>query len=261
MEKKETNHSEVKAQKPEAPVISEPERFRRGPWLNTRASALILGQDIVNEQMRALVVTDMHFGKETPIEETLPQFMRAMRSLIGEHKINVLFMLGDVLHGGLPNSLEILGTLLGEFDKLMIPVWIVPGNHDRYAFYRIDASVYTNVKISRDYLLGLKHPRPRPGCLPCIFLGHDIGNRYHLEMNKVPSWIRGMKQLFSSIIHPEDFLMTGHAHHHFLDKERRCATLGQFAPDHVTGCYALITAANRFRLDFRTVRMADFDGA
>jgi hypothetical protein len=90
-------------------------------------------------------------------------------------------------------------------------------------------------------------------------LAHDIGNRYHLEMKRVPAWIRGMKQLFSSIIHPEDFLMTGHTHRHFLDKEARCATLGQFAPDHVTGCYALITSSVRFQLNFKTVRMAEFD--
>jgi predicted phosphodiesterase len=221
------------------------------PWINRHATAFIVGPDIVNPEMRALVIADLHLTLALPLGRGLPLLIEKLLRVLLDNSITVLFIIGDVLEQTDKRVSEFVSPVLAAFDSLAIPVFLMPGNHDRNVYNKARLNWrFPNVTLVTDLMICLADPDPPPGAFPRIFMTHDGGNPFKIRDRHTKLYVLGLRRLFYAVIDPNDFFLTAHDHGHTRFDKKRCATISQFSIDNNVFTWALITRERRFKLTY-----------
>jgi DNA repair exonuclease SbcCD nuclease subunit len=177
--------------------------------------------------------------------------LRVLSDLLIEKEATVLFILGDIIDAVDENLRATLDLLFPALASLCLPIYLIPGNHDRPIFEHIELRLLDpNVHVILDLFMCLSHPNPGSGTPPRIFLAHDGGNAYRIRDFLCRSFIMSARHWFASFIKDEDFLLMAHLHTHVHMKKARCASLAPFLfQERILG-WGFITAENGFRLEF-----------
>lgn len=207
--------------------------------------------------MKALLISDQHFGKTLPLTQSLPQCLKNLMTIIMRENINTLFLLGDLIHiedeKATKHNKDTLLKVIGAFEQIPIPVFIMGGEHDRKLLWDCKYNKPgSNVHIVYDYLVQLSHPNPQLGTLQNVFLAHDFNNPYSLKPDEVESFVVELKHSLSDFVKPEDYLIIGHCHQFANNEQAKAASLREFSPDLHHNGYAILTCnPNCFDIDFK----------
>jgi hypothetical protein len=256
--------------------------------LYPHATVYLMEREIVNDNIRGLVVSDMHFTQRLKIAESLPPMLKTLTQIICDKRVNILFVLGDIIEQLHQDAaIADLQIVLQGLDILSVPVYLLPGEHDRALHLRLKGQyTWTNIKVIYESFVCLKNPHPRRGTYPCIFITHSAGNDARMGVNKPRDFIQALKEHFTkaviepdepitdpkgkaphshrrpklqfkNIMTPEDFLLVGSCHKHEQVESDKVASLDQFSIDGKKLFYALITSDGAFHFEFSSLPYAE----
>ena len=210
-----------------------------------------LGEDVVNKDMRSLVLSDIHFTQNKSLADSLPATMRKISNIILTKNITAIFIIGDIVEQSRPIGKEALYCVIEAFDQLGIPVILMPGNHDRGLFsaFNFDDRL-TNVKLYRTHVLILEHPDPQKSRIKRIILSHDFGNNFKLDTAQKKVFLPKLKEFYKEFFLPDDFLLIGHLHCAFSYPNIKCQSVDQFSYDFNKSNYAIITGNPEFNIEY-----------
>jgi hypothetical protein len=218
-------------------------------------------REVCNNDMRALVITDLHLTLHHPVAKTLPRLLRTLAQIILDKRLNVLFILGDLFDHSKPRDQEKnLKLLLKALDTLTVLVIIIPGVIEQ-ALMREQIPEFRDTNINIIYnkiseqdgqIIHLRHPNPRRGTYPSIFLTYNGGCTRPIRPSESRVFLMCMKQKYVAvrIMKADDLLMVGAVHKHMIVESEKTVGLDQFSFDNKTLFYALITAEGAFHIDY-----------
>ncbi|OHS94959.1 Ser/Thr protein phosphatase [Tritrichomonas foetus] len=201
---------------------------------------------------RALVLSDMHFNQKEKLSFSLPIVLRKISKLIIDQNINIIFLLGDIVEQyQSPTSAEDLKTVFSAFEQLGIPIYIIPGNHDRSLFNNTSYDTrFKNIHLLKTTLMFIENPNSPPNTYRRIYMAHEMENNFKLEGPQKNVFPIKLKEFFKDVFTENDFLLIGHIHRHILDLSKNCGSVGQYSYDYKRESYAIITNENGFKIDF-----------
>jgi hypothetical protein len=216
---------------------------------------------------------------------SLPTFLRTLTQIICDKRVNLLFILGDIIEQVHQDAaMADFQVILAGLDILSVPVYLIPGEHDRAFHHRLRGQYdWTNIKVIYETYACLKNPHPRRGTYPCIFLTHNAGATAK-PTGSIKEYLQGLKERctepileidepvspqadpkakghshrkpkaqFKNIMTPEDFLLVGNCHKHEQVANQNVASLDQFSVDGKGYFYALITSDGAFHFEFSSL--------
>jgi DNA repair exonuclease SbcCD nuclease subunit len=202
---------------------------------NSTATVFELNPAIFTRKL-GLVITDHHLGLWGRAEEDIPLFLTELNALVTAVKPDYILMLGDTIHYGNPAPPFV--TLIDGFAQLNVPIFILGGNHDRRVLAQLE-SAHQSVTIVRDLAIGITAAEDRDEWRRIVF-AHDLLNDMKVNPQDVGIWVWWMKDVFHEICPPDDLLFWGHAHQIIWNADRKCCSLGRFAPTLRSYHWALI---------------------
>jgi hypothetical protein len=194
-------------------------------------------------RLRALVISDQLFGKTLVVTKSLPTCFTNIMTLITRENLNTIFVLGDLIFPNDSNASVLLTKVITEFERFPIPVYISGGVRTRPLLAQIEYNKPgTNVKIVKDYLLKLRHPKPPLGTPPNLFLASALLPSTGLKPEKIGEFVSEFKRAFRADIANEDYLLLGGCGAYSLNEEQRCASIKAFSPDDHHNAHAIVVA-------------------
>lgn len=156
-----------------------------------------------------------------------------MKNIIKKENPAMIFHLGDLVNGTFPDGSKLLLDVLTKLDTLEIPIYFIPGNHDREYLNGLMPkwkqlkfiTPLQNNSIQVSIPSGKDHPKQTN-----IFFAHDLNNNYRVRDQYALSfvnWIKGG----SNLIKPEDWLIIGHTHCQLISFASKAMCVGQFSPE------------------------------
>ena len=217
------------------------------PLVNTKTTVFTLPLEHA-ANIKALVVSDQHFGKTLPITRSLPQCLKNMMTIIAREQINCIFMLGDIVDN---NDKDILTKVFSALEQLPIPVYVMGGGNDRVLIFDYKYNrPGSNVRVVYDYAIRIHNPNAPVGTPQNIFLAHDLCNPLSVKPDEAEAFLVALKRAFKKDIANEDFLIIGHTHQYVFNEDLRCASIKDFSPDNHHNGYAVIsTGSNGFKIN------------
>ena len=205
------------------------------------------------ENMKALVITDVHFGRVAPFDVSFEQFKRRFTTVMELENPTVIFTLGDLFQARTQNSAAFMRTLFEFLATFGVDVYCLRGNHDRGLYRRVNFDGLDRIHVVSPIALCLEHPEPPAQTAPRLFLSHDLGNYLKLSDEAVLLWMDTLKTTFSYAIAPDDLLVLGHTHRHATSDTTKCTVIAPFSPDMQTYNYAVLTTDGGFNVRFETL--------
>jgi hypothetical protein len=244
-------------------------------------------RELINDNIRGLVISDLHFTQDPSLKLalSLPTFLRTLTQIICDKRVNLLFILGDVIEQVHQDAnIADFQVILAGLDILSVPVYLLPGEHDRAFHHRLRGQYdWTNIFVIYETFACLKNPHPRRGTYPNIFLTHS-GGTGGKPSGSVKEYLHAMKEKytqptleidepisptadpkdrghghhrpkgqFKNIMTMEDFLLVGNCHKHEQVANENVASLDQFSVDGKGFFYALITSDGAFHFEFSSL--------
>jgi predicted phosphodiesterase len=191
---------------------------------NSTATVFELNPEIFTGKL-GLVITDHHLGRVSSVERDIPIFLTDLTTLITTIKPDYVLMLGDTMHRPTASSFV---SLFDGLARLNLPIFVLPGNHDRKVLATLD-SRHPSVQIVRDLAMAITAAEDR-GEWKRIVFAHDFLNDMPVHPGDVHVWVWWMKDVFHKICPPDDLLFCGHTHQTIWNADRKCCSLGRFAP-------------------------------
>jgi DNA repair exonuclease SbcCD nuclease subunit len=232
------------------------------PWANRVATPYIVGPDIVNDDLRAMIIADLHLTLETPLADSLPVVLQRLCDLITEHAITALFVLGDLIEETNYSCMQHADLTLAALDSLSVPVFILPGNHDRTVYNAkpwAEKWQFTNIRIIDELMICLVDENPPPGHYPRIFMTHDGGNAYRVR-SAAKQYCLALRNVFAPIVNPEDYFVMAHVHSQVRFEDQRSACVGRFSSSQSEFTYVLLEKNQGFRFQFKAIGRPDGEG-
>jgi hypothetical protein len=229
-------------------------------------AAYLMEPEVCNDNMRALVISDLKFGKTHRLGKTLPRLLRILSSIIVDKRATVLFLLGDVLEHAVPAGQTAPGkdqviaeitAIFRRFDVLTLPIYWIPGSEERKLIDSLKDVLQGNIRACPDEFIRLKHPKPPRGTYPSIFITYSAGYQYGISEGHVKMFVTTLKTHFQAIIKPDELLMVGCTAKYEAFDANKVVALDQFSIDTGKLSYALITGERRFTCDYASVPMPD----
>jgi hypothetical protein len=194
-------------------------------------------------RLRALVISDQLFGKTLVVTKSLPKCFANIMTLITRENLNCIFVLGDLIYPPDDDPKLLLTKVISEFERFPIPVYINGGARTRPLLHQIEYSKPgTNVKIVKDYLIKLRHPKPPLGTPQHLFLASALLPPNALKTDRVGEFVLQFKRAFAADIANEDYLLLGGCGGYSLNEEQRCASIKAFSPDDHHNAHAIVVA-------------------
>ena len=161
------------------------------------------------------------------------KFSNELNKIIKKENPAMIFHLGDLVNGTFPDGSKLLLDVLTKLDTLEIPIYFIPGNHDREYLNGLMPkwkqlkfiTPLQNNSIQVSIPSGKDHPKQTN-----IFFAHDLNNNYRVRDQYALSfvnWIKGG----SNLIKPEDWLIIGHTHCQLISFASKAMCVGQFSPE------------------------------
>jgi hypothetical protein len=226
----------------------------------------LMEPEICNDLMRALVISDFNFGKVHPIGRTLPRFLTLLSTIIIDKRANVLFILGDLLSHGVPQGgspptkdaqVADCSAVLRRFDALTLPIYWIPGSEERKLVPDLKDLLAGNIRACPENFIRLKHPHPRRGTYPSIYITYSGGYEFGVAEGQAKIFATTLKTHFAPIINADSLLMVGCTGKNEPFEQQKVVALDQFSIDNGKLSYALITSEQRFTIDYATLPMPD----
>jgi len=204
------------------------------------------------QTMKALIISDLHISQYHPSYVSIPDLLIRISSLVVKHDANTILILGDVFEGFSDKWEDDSKRFFDGLNNIPVTTFIILGNHDRNIQQNIMQYVqYSNICCITDLLFKMTLDIVPNDSISTIFFAHDIGNNLALMDQEVPLFINGLKEAFSNIIKPKDFLLIGHTHRSRIYKDTRCGSISTFSYDCGYKEYAILRAENTgFHIDF-----------
>jgi hypothetical protein len=229
-------------------------------------AAYLMEPEICNDNMRAIIVSDFHFGKVHPIGRTLPRLLVLLSTIIVDKRANVLFLLGDLLQHALaagmsppPKAEQVADctAILKRLDGLALPIYWIPGSDERKLIPDLKPVLGGNVRSCPENFIRLKHPHPRRGTYPSIFVTYSGGYEFGVVEGQVKMFVTTLKTHFAPFIPADALLMVGCTAKNEPYENQKVVALDQFSIDNGKLSYALISAEGRFTIDYASLPMPD----
>lgn len=200
------------------------------------------------DQFKGLIVTDFHLGKlnELSYEENI--LINNLKQLVEVVNPSHIFILGDLIQYSESctdkNYFDFFKMLENNFP---LPIYIIPGNHDRYPQLNNCFSRYKSDKqlkcIDTDFL-EIKFNEKFS-----VFLVHDA--KYDSDvygMLSIPDWMNKIRnwKCCKNKIKNDDVLIFGHTHSNFDDDESKNHAIGPFSVSLNGSSYAVISYGDKF---------------
>jgi hypothetical protein len=236
--------------------------------LPSDGAAYLMEPEICNDNMRAVVIADFHLGKSHPIGKTLPRLLRLLSSIVVDKRANVLFLLGDLIEhtsaqGSSPPSKEsIVGdctAVLRRLDILTLPIYWIPGSEERVLVPELKEVLSGNIRVCPENFIRLKHPHPRRGTYPSIYVTYSGGYQFGVVEGQVKLFSTTLKTHFAPFIDSESLLMVGCTGKNEPFEQQKVVALDQFSIDNGKLSYSLITAEQRFTIDYASLPLPDLN--
>ncbi|KAJ6250744.1 hypothetical protein M0813_15558 [Anaeramoeba flamelloides] len=224
-----------------------------------------------NPKWNAIVITDLHFSDNKTYfsKELIPQTFEELGKLIEKEQSKQIIILGDVFHSSC-NNINYHLKLIDEFLQFGLPVFIIPGNHDRNKFFTIKKQLnekqLSMCKIVNEGLFMRITPVIEEeeeeeekekeeeeidlsnyknvinlSLFDKIIFTHDAGNGYWLGKKQVIPFLRAIKFHHKEYCDESSFLLTGHTHRLIIQKDEQFGSLSPFHVGYEEGrSYAVV---------------------
>ena len=190
--------------------------------------------DINIENIKILLLSDFHVGKIYDINETIPILFKEIERLVKFEFPDYIFLLGDLVDGNCPNSVETYIRILRNVLKFHRRTFIIGGNHDRQIVDAILQRVQlpSSLYLSKERYILLE-------TVPKIFLGHDWYYNMRVRDNVTLSFMRNIRNR-TKAMNESDYMVIGHTHTQICDEQKVSCSIGQFSVDDNSYKYSII---------------------
>ncbi|KAH3766274.1 hypothetical protein Pelo_1868 [Pelomyxa schiedti] len=164
----------------------------------------------------AILVGDLHLtctGDSYFTVDAQKQALEDLQKVVATTRTDQLIVLGDVFHqmsGPMARNVQNKEFFLSTVNSLCTAcnsVYIIGGNHDRFAFqlYRSSLSTIPNLQYSPKELLCLTSTNGSKA-----YLTHDGGNGLWIAKEQVTPFIQGLRAI--NELTPHDLMVCAHVH-------------------------------------------------
>ncbi|KAJ6227310.1 hypothetical protein M0813_09891 [Anaeramoeba flamelloides] len=219
----------------------------------------------------AIVITDLHFsaGESYFSKELIPQTFEELGQYIEKEQSKQIIILGDVFHSQSYKS-KYHVKIIEDFLQFGLPVYIIPGNHDRTKFLTIEKKLSKKqlsmcTIVNKGFFMRItpniqeeqeeeenekkeeeeEEQQDLSNCKNVIDLStfdqiiftHDAGNGYWLSEKQVIPFLRSIK------FHHKQYFdeSSGHTHRLKIAKDEQFGSLSPFHPGSTDGrSYAVV---------------------
>ena len=200
--------------------------------------------------LKALIFSDLHIGEKKPSTIGTTSIFIKIINLIEKHKANCIFFLGDIIESSSLTWKEDLNCFLNSLENLCVYSFFISGNHERRTVDNyLENLNFLYFYFIKDLCFYITHYNSKLNNLKKIFFAHDFGNALWLTKKQIPIFIKGLKNVFSTMIDKNDFLILGHIHEHYMFENELCCSLGCFSNDLSFNNYGLITSEEEFKIE------------
>lgn len=205
------------------------------------------------DTFKGLIISDFHLGKfnDLLVEENL--LINDLKQLVKEVNPTHIFILGDIINF----TESCVDEWYFNFFKMLennfnLPIYIIPGNHDRLSKPSCCFSRYKSDKLLK--CIDTEFLEIQFNDNFSVFFVHDAkydSNIYGMLplkdwMNKIRSWDHGKN------IKKDDVLIFGHTHSNFDDDEDKNYAIGPFSVSLKGTSYGVIFYNDKFHFQHFT---------
>lgn len=209
----------------------------------------------VSKNMRALIIADLYLDKVLPLAKNLPKITRKITQVILKEKCTSLFILGNLIYmtdeSDTNSKSSKLRMIINAFQQIPVPVYILGGNFDRSLLWDMkydDPS--SNIRVIHHLIVGVDIENPGANDPQRVYLAHDIKNNLLLDEGQTGLFVNTIKDQFSEMLNPSNYLLLAHTLRKYENPEKRCASIGAYSLDLSRTCYAVIDLSNGFNIKF-----------
>lgn len=201
------------------------------------------------QQTKIAVISDLHVGQFEKASRSGEKTYNKIKELVEKEHPTALFMLGDIISFKVYHALSAWTKFYKLLEALNIPIYVIPGNHDRY-MHRAVKSFYDeknvhlyNVELLRVFVPGYQTP---------LIFGHDLKNdkRIHgVEITR--KWIHALRTTFHDQIPDESLMFLGHLHDFVRSTDKLTTTVMPFSNSLENYMYTTITPEKDSKFNVR----------
>lgn len=206
----------------------------------------IVQYDIQNK-LKAIVLTDVHFGKFFPASQSIPKLFNYLKKIVEMNNANIVFLLGDIFD---VKALDVKDgqTFIDTFSSFPIPIHFISGNHDRIFYKKLN--IHGSIHYCPTRVMKIESQITHK----FLFFAHDFGNSYKLTKHEIQSFIWSNKRAQKKLMSLKDWLIIGHTHYLCINKEKRFASLAPFSFDLNKFCFCVVDEKEEeFELSFHSI--------
>jgi calcineurin-like phosphoesterase family protein len=221
-------------------VISSDDLKRSGVPLEPRGVSSFDYPLQADARFRGLLITDFHISRHC-LESEIQKFSIYLHGLVQYEYPTVLFILGDLIHGGgKPSEYFQLFTAI---ETLGIDCHIIPGNHDLIRFRAVVGEwrgKHVHLHMN-DLIVVLAGDGSRNAVL-----GHDLGQCKTVRgQEKTRRWFQLLRQTYEHAIPQGALLVLGHVHELHRSADRLSWSIPRFAVGANEFNYAILRRGHR----------------